>query len=314
MSVTVANADTTPVAGKYSVAGNALEFRPAFTLDRGRSYLVRFQPSRLPVPRADTSVTATLALAAKPYSAPAHVARILPTTNTLPENQLRLYVEFSAPMSRTSGVDHIKLLDASGKEVTHAFLPLDADFWNPERTRYTLFLDPGRVKQGILPNEQLGRALHAGRSYTIAIDSTWRDQEGQPLAAPFRWSFRAVAADQAPISLKTWRVSPPARGGRDPLVVTFPEPLDHGLLERALGVESGASEALVGEVTIGAEDREWRFVPHEAWRPGAYRLVVLSILEDRAGNRVNRPFEVDMFERVDKTRAPERFTVPFVVR
>ena len=33
-----------------------------------------------------------------------------------------------------------------------------------------------------------------------------------------------------------WRVMPPAARTRDPLVVTFPEPLDHGLLARALGV------------------------------------------------------------------------------
>src|SRR6185436_17263634 len=114
---------------------------------------------------------------------------------TLPENQLRLYVEFSAPMSNGGGIGFIRLLDADGREVRNAFLPLDADFWNREHTRYTLFLDPGRVKRGILPNEQMGRALRAGRVYSIAIDSTWRDAEGQPLAAPYRRSFHVGPPD-----------------------------------------------------------------------------------------------------------------------
>jgi hypothetical protein len=41
---------------------------------------------------------------------------------------------------------------------------------------------------------------------------------------------------------------------------------------------------------------------------------VLAILEDVAGNSISRPFEVDMFERTDTTAAPERHTIPFVVR
>ena len=37
------------------------------------------------------------------------------------------------------------------------------------------------------------------------------------------------------------------------------------------------------------------------------------MLEDPAGNRIDGPFEVDMFERVDKTPAPERHTIPFTI-
>ena len=61
-------------------------------------------------------------------------------------------------------------------------------------------------------------------------------------------------------------------------------------------------------------DREWRFTPSEPWVEGTHELVVLAILEDLAGNRVNRPFEVDRFERVDSTSAAERYSVPFAPR
>jgi hypothetical protein len=56
------------------------------------------------------------------------------------------------------------MVDERGRPVDIPFLPVQADFWNADHTRYTLFFDPGRVKQGILPNEQLGRPLRAGGS------------------------------------------------------------------------------------------------------------------------------------------------------
>jgi hypothetical protein len=53
-------------------------------------------------------------------------------------------------------------------------------------------------------------------------------------------------------------------------------------------------------------------VPSEAWRDAPYRVVVLSILEDVAGNQVNHAFEVDLFERVDSTSQPGRYFIPFM--
>jgi len=312
--IPVAGGDTTPVAGPYAITDKGLQFTPAFPLDPGRAYAIRLDPAQLPRPRVGTIVLTTVALAAKPPTPPTSVLGILPSADTFPENQLRLYIRFSAPMSRAAGLGFIKLLDADGREVRDAFLPLDADFWNADRTRYTVFFDPGRVKRGILPNEQMGRALHAGRAYAIEIDPKWRDAEGQPLAAPFRRAFRAGPADEAPIALAAWRVRAPAVGSRDALVASFPEPLDHGLLERALGVETAAGASVDGDVTIVPGEREWRFTPRAAWRAGPYRLVILSILEDAAGNRVGRAFEVDMFERVDSGTAAERFSLPFTVR
>src|SRR6185503_6883202 len=218
--------------------------------------------------------------------------RVLPTAATVPENQLRLYIEFSAPMSRQSGVNFVHLIGNDGREIQHAFLPLDADFWNPDHTRYTVFLDPGRVKQGILPNEQMGRALRAGRAYALVVDTAWHDANGLPLAKPFRAEFWAGPAVTEPISLAAWTIKPARAGTRDPLVVTFPRSLDHGLLQRAIGVSTRNGDAVTGDIAIGTNEKEWRFTPREAWRAGAYDVVVLSILEDVAGNRVGRAFEV----------------------
>jgi hypothetical protein len=79
------------------------------------------------------------------------VSQVFPTADELPENQLRLYVHFSAPMGSKGGLDFIHLLDENGAEVEDPFLPLDAEFFNDDRTRYTVFFDPGRQKRGIAP-------------------------------------------------------------------------------------------------------------------------------------------------------------------
>jgi hypothetical protein len=238
---------------------------------------------------------------------------MLPSAETLPENLLRVYLEFSAPMAREHGRDFLKLLDEKGQEVKDAFLALDVDFWSPDGRRYTVFFDPGRVKRGILPNDLFGRALVPGHRFTIAADPRWRDANGQPLASAFQHTFSVGPADMAPIRLEDWRIQAPAAGTRNPVIVTFPKPLDHGLLQRALGVATGDT-AIEGDIAVGPGEIEWRFTPRAAWSSRRYDLVVLSILEDPMGNKIGRPFDVDSFTQIDKSPTPERMTLPFDVR
>jgi hypothetical protein len=313
LSVRVAGAssDAPPVSGRYAVTGDAVEFTPAFPFDPGRRYDVAFDPSRLPVPRGEGLARATVAHPAADPAPPTRVLRLLPTADVVPENLLRVYLEFSGPMSRESGREFVALFDELGREVPDAFLALDVEFWSRDYRRYTLFFDPGRVKRGILPNEHLGRALDAGRRYTIRVDPRWRDANGQPLAGPFEQSFTVGPADMAPLATAAWDVRPPAAGTREPLVVTFPKPLDHGLLQRAIGVSAANGDAMDGSIQVGAQERTWSFTPVEAWRAGPYVLIALDSLEDPAGNRIGRPFDVDRFERVDPSPIPERFEVPF---
>jgi hypothetical protein len=166
------------------------------------------------------------------------------------------------------------------------FLPLDAEFWNSDRTRYTVFFDPGRQKRGILPNQQMGRSLEIGKRYAIVVSREWPDANGLPLKEEFRKSFTVGPADERPIDVKSWRVSSPRADTRDALVVTFPEPLDHGLLVRALGVTAADGRFLDGEVGIDESEERWAFTPRSAWRAGTYQLTALAMLEDLAGNRI----------------------------
>ncbi len=274
-----------PMAGKYSIENGALRFTPLFPFDAGRDYEVRFR---------DT--VATVSLPAPPPSARTYVTRIYPGGDVLPENQLRMYIEFSAPMGRRGGVDHVRLFDEAGREVEMPFLPLDAEFWNTERTRYTVFFDPGRQKRGILPNRELGPSLVEGRAYTLVVDRSWTDGNGQSLRESFTRRFRVGPPELSPLDPARWRITPPRQGTREPLTVTFPKPLDHGLLMSAIGVRR-AGQSLTGDVRVEQQETRWTMTPVEPWTAGAYELFVLPILEDLAGNRIGRAFEVDGFAR-----------------
>ena len=308
-------ADAPPVLGEYAVVDATVRFTPSFPFDEGRRYQVRFDPGRLPGAPADAGRVVEATVGRPPSSATAStsVTRVYPGGDEIPENLLRMYIEFSAPMGRKSGVEYIKLLDSAGGEITGAVLPLEYEFWSPDHTRFTVFFDPGRVKKGILPNRQMGRPLETGRSVTLAVSREWRDAHGLPLQEEFRRTFRVGAPAERPIDPASWRVEAPAAGTRDGVNVTFPKPLDHGLLMRALGVRLNG-QAVDGAITIEPGETRWVFTPADPWRAGAYQLLALDILEDPAGNQIGRAFEVANARAVDKGPEPKTITLPFRVK
>jgi len=186
----------------------------------------------------------------------------------------------------------VKLVELSGpggkneRVETGAFLPVEANFWSPDHTRYTLFFDPGRVKEGIYPNRQSGRPLRAGHQYVLDIASTWTDANGQPMKAAYRHAFRVGPAVDKAIATSEWTVTRPAAGTRDRLVVKFPRPLDHGILARALGVEAAQARRIDGESAWRRMTPVWTFTPVAPWPSGEYNLVAQSFLEDPQGNQI----------------------------
>ena len=305
-----------PILGRYEVKGGALRFVPRFPLENGVTYVARFDLAALP----GHAGAAPLTLLDKRHSHRADreedataVVRVSPSADVLPENLLKFYVEFSAPMSRGQAYDRVHLLDASDKPLDLPFLELGEELWNPPGVRLTLLFDPGRIKNGLKPREELGPVLRQGESYTLVVDSAWRDAAGRFLKGQYRRTFRVGPPDVTPPDPKTWAADRPKAGTRDALVVRFPEPLDRGMLGRVLAVEGPDGKALGGRVGIGVDERSWSLTPERPWAPGAYALLADRTLEDRAGNTLGRPFEVDVFDRVDADPTPQTFRLPFAV-
>jgi hypothetical protein len=281
--------------GSYSVVGSTLTFTPRFPLVPGLSYHAVFQlPGQAPVEVRFSGPKVWQP--SLPASFPrTHVAAIYPSARILPGNQLKFYVYFSAPMQRGGIWPKIHLLDEAGKALTLPFLELDQELWDPSLQRLTILFDPGRIKRGVTPNVEIGQALIEGRRYTLAIDSELKDSRGFPLEQTARKEFTAGPAERRGIDPKQWKIMAPKAGTRVPLLVDFGRPLDYALLQRVFEITSRAG-SVGGNTSIAREETEWSFEPAEAWKAGDYKLAINMALEDLAGNRIGRPFDVDTID------------------
>jgi hypothetical protein len=232
-----------------------------------------------------------------------------------PSNQLRLYIFFSAPMSRGEAALHIHVRDGAGQELngSHAvFLPGE-ELWDPGFRRLTMTFDPGRIKRGLTSNEAIGPPLVEGKRYTLAIDGDWPDARGVPMIEGFRKAFQGGPANRIPPDLRQWSVTAPKTGTKDALVVDFPAPMNYPLLQRMLRV-SIASGNVAGTESVARAETEWRFSPQQPWTAGNYQLVVDTGLEDLAGNHIGQPFDLDVFDRVTEHITAKTVSLPFTVR
>lgn len=301
------------IAGRYSTGDGVLAFTPAFALELGRHYDAIVDLTGTSVQRTPLVTRVDLSLPADDRAPTTRVLAVEPAAEAWPANTLRAYVYFSAPMDGSSGVSHITLRDDRGQIVEHAFLTVEAEFWTADRTRYTVFFDPGRVKQGIRPNRELGRPLRAGVVYRIEIDPAWKDAAGRPLVEGFQRTLHATSAIERPLALADWQVSAPAARSTSPLTVTFPWGMDRPLLERALTVVDAGGASIPGSAALDATGKLWTFTPASPWSGGTYQLKALPVLEDPSGNQIGKAFEVDM-NAPQPVIAPTAYTRAFVIR
>lgn len=279
-----------PLLGTYSFRNGVLRFEPRFPFAPGVRYRATLTTGGRPVTK-DFTVP-------KPRTEPGRVTAVSPSADKLPENTLRLYVHFSKPMSRGDVYRYVKLLnEPDGKPVERPFLELDEELWSPDRTRFTLLIDPGRIKREVKPREDLGPVLTAGKRYTLVIEGGWPDGDGNPLAEPFRKTFTATPSDRTAIDPSAWAITPP-KPGPGKLVVKLGKPLDAALLQRLVWVTDATGAKLGGVITLSDHESVWAFESERPWAAGRYKLVVDPRLEDVCGNRVGEPFEVDI------TKAP----------
>jgi hypothetical protein len=240
--------------------------------------------------------------------------RVDPAGDRLPENLLKFYLHFSAAMSRGEAYERVSLRDDSGRKLDVPFLELGEELWDPSGTRLTLLLDPGRIKRGLKPREDLGPILESGKTYTLVVDRGWPDATGHPLREAYRKSFRTGPADETQPDPKTWKVAAPEGGGSDPLSLTFPEPLDRAMLNRALTVRDSQGHEVPGRVDVDASATRWSFHPGRPWSAGQFQVVIDATLEDLAGNSIARPFEVDIQHPISRRAETATASIPVDIR
>ena len=277
-----------PMTGRVEMetAGTSVRFVPAFAPAAGVTYVARAGALEARFTWPDASRAA--------MTPTTSVTEIYPTSDRVPANLLKLYIEFSAPMSDGEAERRIHLLDAQGREVPRAFLHVDDELWDASRRRLTVLFDPGRVKRGLRANLEDGAPLVAGRTYRLVVDAGWRDGEGRPLVSRVVKTLVVGAADRTSPDWHRWRVNTPIAATTTPLVVRFDEPLDRALLDRVMVVADAKGHRIDGTIAVGSNEASWSFTPARPWSTGPHRLLVDPRLEDRAANSLRSLFDVDL--------------------
>ncbi len=315
VSVAAGEGNQPAMLGSYRIEKGIVRFEPRFPLTAGLRYRAVFDLSRLPG-RAGAArpLVATFDVPKAKQQPTTVVERVYPTASKLPENQLKFYIHFSAPMSQGEAYKHIRLLDASGKTIEAAFLELGEELWDADGVRFTLLIDPGRIKRGLRPREELGPVLEADKSYTLVIDSGWNDARGNPLKAEYRKEFRTGPEQDKAVDPKAWKIAPPPASSSAALEVRFARPLDHALLNRMLWVTDSRGQKVPGSVKVSAEETCFSFTPDRPWTAGTYQLVVDTSLEDLAGNNLRGPFEVDVLRPIQRHLETVTVSLPFTCK
>jgi len=272
----------------------ALRLRAVYQPPIGKPVVVWFggvpEPERLPTTR---------------------VLSVTPSAAVWPENILRLYVSFSAPMRIGEAWEHIRMLDADGRPMGGLFVEIDQELWDPAGQRLTVLFDPARIKRGLVDHINQGPPLGLGERCTLEIDAFWRDAAGALLAEPFAKTIEVGAPLRAALDPAAWRLSAPAAPG-DALVVEVLHPLDAALARRTFTVRRGET-AIGGEVELEQAETRLLFQPDRPWESGSHVLVADPVLEDICGNRIGRPFDIDRRDPAQADAEARSAEIPFEI-
>ena len=290
LHVSLKNHHPGSILGRLDSFPDRITFTPALPFTRGLSYELY---------RGNRQIDEIIIPIEQGLNPP-QILATYPSRDTLPANLLKFYIEFSTPMKEGEALQYITLLNDKNDTMRNVFLDLQAELWNPDRTVLTIWLDPGRIKRGLIPNKHLGNPLDTGKYYTLAISSTWQNTSGLSLATPYRRTFKIAARDSVAPGPGRWKLTLPYEETNQPLIIDFGEPLDYFLLQETINIIDNQGKLVKGLTRTSGKEMRISFHPIESWVAGIYVLRVASILEDVAGNNLNRVFDREISDATSK--------------
>jgi hypothetical protein len=285
-----------PMLGQYRVENHRLVFEPLIPLTRGMEYVITKHHREMGRIKIPASLN------------PPELLAIYPSCDTVPENLLKIYLEFSHPMREGQSPQKMFWSDEAGDTVRGVFLHLQSELWNNDRTILTMWLDPGRIKRDLQPNRKFGTPLRHGKKYTLHVDSLWEDALGAVLGKRYTRHFYVTLRDSVSPETTKWQITVPGKGTHQAIVFNFFEPLDHILLKECFSVFQ-RDKKIEGTIQVMNKDQRLSFTPDEAWGQGAI-IRVESRLEDLAGNNLSRTFDRDLNQDHGKVVDREWVKIP----
>ncbi len=262
---------------------DGLVFEPVIPFTRGMTYGVF---------AADKKISSITIPFADENDAP-KVITVYPLQDTLPENLLKMYIQFSKPMKEGLSAENVLLIKNNKDTLRDVFLNLQPELWNEDRTVLTIWLDPGRIKRDLQPNLKLGNPLQKNEKYELIISQNWRNVHGQKLKKDHSKTFIVSSRDSLSPITEQWKIHPPKNSSKELLTVELNEAPDHFLLMECLSIRNSKGLPVKGKFEITDNDMRFHFTPTDLWARGNYSIRILSKLEDLAGNNLNKVFDRD---------------------
>ncbi|GGG40006.1 hypothetical protein GCM10011344_46090 [Dokdonia pacifica] len=276
--------DKKAILGNYAQNNGELYFIPILPFQKNNRYTVVYENEVYPF-------TIDLDASYKHLQ----ITEVYPNSDTLPSNFLKWYIQFSKPISPSKIYDHISLINNSDNTtVDRALLPLETPLLSDDGTLLTLWIEPGRQKRDLGPNERLGEVLIPGESYTLIIDEHLKDRQGISMKMNFKHSFSVSDPDRKKPSITSWKLQLPLANTKDPIILQYQEQLDYGSLQNTLQIVDTSGNRIKGKFIIAANQKNIYFTPLNNWNKNTYTLKCKPIIEDLSGNNLERLFDQDI--------------------
>ena len=282
----------TAILGEHKLKDHGIEFIPVIPLTQGLKYEVYWVDKLI----GELSIPS-------PAGDPPEVVAVYPSPDTLPENLLKFYIQFSMPMQEGDALAHIRLIRSNRDTLSAVFLDLEHELWNNEGTMLTLWVDPGRIKRGLQPNKLLGPPLHRGGHYQLLIEQDWQDARGVLLKQEHQKNFYTGVRDSISPDPNDWTIEAPSAGGPNEVNIYFHEPLDFVLLTNTMRIVDKDDNEIKGVFNVKVSEKGLGFIPDTKWQPGLYTLEIEPRLEDVSGNNLNHLFDADLGQKQPTPKA-----------
>lgn len=284
------------ILGSFSEKEDSLIFTPAIPFQSGHEFGISYQGKQLAKFKVKPNEV---------HKVPELLA-YYPRHDTVPVNILKSYLIFSQPMQYVGNpLKYIRVFDQTEDKEVFPFLDLEAELWDKDHKRLTLWFDPGRIKTGLIPNTEKGLPLKVGHTYDIVIDKNWKSSNGNSLLQSYTKTIHVIGRDIKSPRLDNWIITAPQKNTNHPIKISFNEVLDPILALESIKLFRG-DIPVSGTLKPSETDDAVLFAPNEPWKVGSYHLLINPILEDLAGNNFYHLFDSDLGKPIPKKEISTR--------
>lgn len=294
-------ASSTPILGKTIFQKDSLHFTPVVPLGWDRTYTLVYNHTityfEIPIPKNYDRL---------------FVEKVYPTSSKIPSNILKWYIKFSNPINRNNIYDYFHFINSKGDTLSRAILPLENILINEDKTLVTLWIEPGRQKRKLIPNQLLGSVFTSGESYRIVISKSIKDSNGISMQKDYIKDFLIENADRSQPKISEWNVKIPEKESFAPLFIQCNESLDYGSVINNISI-SHKEQVIKGTWRLLNNEKTIKFIPKNKWQLGGYRINLNQIIEDLAGNNLSRLFDNEIHNSKDINYINQESTIEFSI-